>query len=337
MLIRVPDYFDKFSCLAGACPHSCCMKWEVVLDEATVQRYQAAEGPLGERLRAAMRFDGEDWCFPLNGGRCPFLNGENLCEVHLAMGEAATSVTCREHPRFTEDYGAFREITLSASCPEANRLLLDSEAPLTFLERTDCVPAEDGDEWLTWLMPLRDRLLDILRDRSRPLTARLRTFLLLARAAQARIDDEDFDGLATLPIPEDAAEPVAPTDLTTAALRLLGTLEVLEPDWRDLLRQAETAAPAVVSEALLERIAVYFAFRYLPKAVNDGDLLGRGELCVFAALTLRRLAAVCGLSEALRRFSCELEHDEENLEALLDAFRWEADFSAEAFAAALAE
>lgn len=29
----------------------------------------------------------------------------------------------------------------------------------------------------------------------------------------------------------------------------------------------------------LERIAVYFAFRYLLKAVNDGDLLGRAQFC----------------------------------------------------------
>ena len=35
MKLRVPDYFDDFSCLAGACPHSCCMEWEVVLDEDT--------------------------------------------------------------------------------------------------------------------------------------------------------------------------------------------------------------------------------------------------------------------------------------------------------------
>jgi hypothetical protein len=41
---------------------------------------------------------------------------------------------------------------------------------------------------------------------------------------------------------------------------------------------------------------------------------------VFAVLTVERLAAVCGLSEALRRFSCEIEHNEENVSALLEAF-----------------
>jgi hypothetical protein len=39
---------------------------------------------------------------------------------------------------------------------------------------------------------------------------------------------------------------------------------------------------------------------------------------VLAVLVIERLAAVCGLNEALRRFSCELEHSEENLETLQD-------------------
>ena len=90
MLIRVPDYYDRFRCLAGACPHTCCEAWEVVI------------GPLGEKLRQAMAVDEEgDVCFPLSGGRCPFLDGENLCEIHRELGEEATSVTCQEHPRFT--------------------------------------------------------------------------------------------------------------------------------------------------------------------------------------------------------------------------------------------
>ena len=162
MRVRVPDYFDGFSCLAGACPHSCCIGWEVVLDEDTVRRYQQLPGALGERLRDAMALDGEDVCFPLDGRRCPFLNQENLCDIHCALGPEATSVTCREHPRFIEDYGPFQEITLSAACPKANELLLGTRDPLTFSERQDNQPTEDGDEWLDWLVPLRDRLLDLL-------------------------------------------------------------------------------------------------------------------------------------------------------------------------------
>ena len=35
MRVTVPDYYEDFRCLAGACPHTCCEKWEVVIDEDT--------------------------------------------------------------------------------------------------------------------------------------------------------------------------------------------------------------------------------------------------------------------------------------------------------------
>ena len=96
MLTRVPDYYEAFHCLAGACPHTCCEKWEVVVDEETARLYQETPGPLGERLREALQTDKEgDFCFPLRGGRCPFLDRENLCEIHRMLGESATSATCR--------------------------------------------------------------------------------------------------------------------------------------------------------------------------------------------------------------------------------------------------
>lgn len=76
MLTRVPDYYEAFHCLAGACPHTCCEKWEVVVDEETARRYQETPGSLGERLREALQTDEEgDFCFPLPGRRCPFRTG----------------------------------------------------------------------------------------------------------------------------------------------------------------------------------------------------------------------------------------------------------------------
>lgn len=321
MKVRIPDYYDDFSCLAGNCPHSCCLGWEVVIDGETARRYQTASGPLSDRLRAAMCRDADgDVCFPLNGGRCPFLNQENLCDIHCAWGAEATSVTCREHPRFTEDYGSFREITLTVSCPAVDALLLGSNAPLTFLEREDGQPPEAGDEWLDWLVPLRDQMLDLLRDRSQPLNGRLRNLLRLAQTVQPYIDREETEAIPALtaawtaPAPEGTFAPLLPD-----ALRLLAGLEVLELDWPEILHQGETAADADVPEALLERIAVYFAFHYLLKTVNDGELLSRAAFCVFAVLVVQRLAAVCGLSEALRRFSREVEHNEDALDALLES------------------
>ena len=338
MLLRVPDYYKEFRCLAGECPHSCCEKWEVVIDEKTACRYAEVPGALGEKLRGALQCDEDgDFCFPLNGGRCPFLDTENLCEIHKKLGEEATSVTCQEHPRFTEDYGPFREVTLSASCPAANALLLGSREPLRFLEQETEEAGEKGDSWLDCLLPLREKLLAILEDRSASLRSRLRSFLLLAEQAQELLKEEreaELPALAAAWTAPDTAEQ-GESVLFPYGLRFLGTLEVLEEDWRDLLAQAESAPAGELPEELLERTAVYFAFRYLLKAVNDGDLLGRAQFVVFAVLTVERLAAGGGLGEALRRFSCEIEHNDGNLDALLEAFWQEEAFSLGQFLAAL--
>lgn len=341
MRIRVPDYYHRFHCLAGSCPHTCCEKWEVVIDEETACRYFGVPGPLGDRLREVLVVDEEgDFCFPLAGGRCPFLNQDNLCEIHQQLGQEATSVTCREHPRFTEDYGAFREISLSASCPAANALLLATEAPLTFLEWETQEPEEEMDPWLSGLLAIRRRMFQELGDRTQPLSARMVSCLLLAAQAQELLEEEQEAYLPALAInwEQPTVTMAEGPGLFPWGLRVLAGLEALEPDWLEILHQGEAGPLLPQPEALLERIAGYFLFRYLLKAVNDGDVLGRVQLCVFGVLTIQKLAPVCGgLPEALRRYSCEVEHNEDNLQALLTAFYKDADLSLTAFLRELKE
>ena len=88
MLLRTLDYEEQFRCLAGRCPHSCCVGWEVMLDEDHARRYLAGDDPLSRRAAEAMVYDEEEdaFAFPLSGGRCPFLDGEDLCELHRAWG-----------------------------------------------------------------------------------------------------------------------------------------------------------------------------------------------------------------------------------------------------------
>ena len=323
-MVRVPDYYEKFRCLAGKCPHSCCEKWEVVLDEETAARYRALPGPLGEKLRRAMTEESGEVCFALRGGRCPFLDEENLCEIHRTLGEKATSRTCQSHPRFIEEYGEVREVTLSASCPAANHLLLGENAPLRFVtvEKEGALPEE-----LRPLYALREACIGLLQNRTLPLRNRLSWLLLLANEAQAALDEGQEEVLYSLA--EAAAElpaeaPVEPTGagLFPAALEVLEELEILGEDWRPLLAAGKTAPGLELEEAapVLERICAYFLFRYFCKAYADGDLLSKAQLAVLGTLTAARLGGVCGLGEALRRFSREVEHSAENLDALQTAF-----------------
>ena len=42
-----PAYYDRFRCLAGACPDSCCQEWDVDVDPDSAKRYRALPGNWG--------------------------------------------------------------------------------------------------------------------------------------------------------------------------------------------------------------------------------------------------------------------------------------------------
>ena len=182
------------------------------------------------------------------------------------------------------------------SCPAANALLLGSSQTLTFCTRETAEDGEKSDPWTEALLPVRERMLTLLADRSKRLRKRLADVLLLAAAAQELLDQEEIGKLPALasswqPKPWAAEN----GGVFPAVLHVLKGLDILDPAWQTLLDRAEKAAPIPVPDDLLERTAAYFIFRYPLKAVNDGDLLGRVQLCVFGMLTVQKLAPVCGL------------------------------------------
>lgn len=74
MKIRVPDYFNKFKCIASECEDTCCAGWEIVIDNETYKKYQRIDGEFGKRLRdKIVHSDGEN-IFVLKGNDCEFLN-----------------------------------------------------------------------------------------------------------------------------------------------------------------------------------------------------------------------------------------------------------------------
>ena len=73
-------------------------------------------------------------------GKCVLLRKDGLCPLQAAYGAEMLCRTCFTHPRCTEEYGQEAELTLSASCPEAARLLLEHDAPLALTETDDGGP-----------------------------------------------------------------------------------------------------------------------------------------------------------------------------------------------------
>ena len=87
MKIVYPDYYPDFSCIADRCNHSCCIGWEIDIDQDALTRFQSAEGPMGQRLKENISLEGEPHFILGEDERCPFLNEKGLCDLILYGGE----------------------------------------------------------------------------------------------------------------------------------------------------------------------------------------------------------------------------------------------------------
>ena len=148
MKLIVPKYFHDFKCISNECTDSCCIGWEINIDEDTAEYYESVPGELGERLRNAM-YENEDGdiSFHLSKKkRCPFLNGENLCDICIHLGEELLSEVCTEYPRFSLWYADVQQKCLSLSCEEAGRILFSKEEPVEFVEMELPGEVEFGEE-----------------------------------------------------------------------------------------------------------------------------------------------------------------------------------------------
>ena len=116
------------------------------------------------------------------------------------------------------------------------------------------------------------------------------------------------------------------TDMAARAeiLELLRSLDVLTPGYAALLEKARPDALAPADENTWENLLVYFLYRYVLKAAVDGDVFGRVRAAAVGVLAVRMLAAPGGgdldaAVDAAYRYGREIEHDEDNLLALVRA------------------
>ena len=102
-------------------------------------------------------------------------------------------------------------------------------------------------------------------------------------------------------------------------------LEVLNPHWTDMLNkayEAETTSPAHdADEVVCEQLMVYFVFRYFLKGAFDCDPLSKMKFAAVSVMTVIALENALGdFAECARMYSIEIEHDEDNIEAIYDEF-----------------
>lgn len=307
-----PNYYPHFQCIADQCKHSCCIGWVIDVDLDTLAYYHTIAGSLGERLQKGIDESGEPAHFILGEGeRCPFLNQTGLCDLIIGLGGESLCQICRDHPRFRSFFSDRTEIGLGLCCEAAGELILKRR------EKTELILLEDdgGDEELlapdASLLEWREELFDIAQDRNRTVKTRAADIL---RAAEMNLPDH--------------------TQAEWAEIYL--KLERLEADWTDILHDWKETdlsdAPLLDTpewETAFEQLLVYFLYRHLPFALDDGEYEGHAAFAVLSYAVIRdlcRLYAVLhggvsldDLVEIARRYSAEVEYSDENVEAVLDA------------------
>lgn len=216
MIFGTPSYYRKFRCIADRCKDSCCIGWEIDIDEDTFAYYKSVEGTFGRRLSEHMTEEGQNSFALRENGWCPFLNDQKLCDICIELGEEALCEVCTEYPRFTMEYENVREKVLSLSCEEVGRILFSSAEKTVWEERElpdFCDEAEDaareagyagedaaawnlGDDEedadegtvdAVWLRGVRARAVEILQDRTKPVFVRAAEYLCYCEEMQEEL------------------------------------------------------------------------------------------------------------------------------------------------------
>ena len=130
-----PDYFDSFYCIADECKNTCCGGWNINIDKKTLKKYKNSNHPLIKEKRKNLFNSGPRGTFiNLDENRmCPLLDNKNLCSIHKELGVDFLSDTCKIYPRVLKKIDGTLELSLSASCEAAAKLILENKDGISFI------------------------------------------------------------------------------------------------------------------------------------------------------------------------------------------------------------
>lgn len=319
MIYTTPDYFNEFKCTADRCRDTCCAGWQIVIDKESMEKYKKLKGDYIWKVMACVDWETETFRQD-NAKRCAFLNEQNLCELYKNAGEESLCKTCHNYPRHIEEFEGVREITLSVSCPEVARILMERLTPVDFVTREDVEveETESFDNYDPFLFSIledaRKEMLLIMQNRDIPLKERAVRVLAMAHDMQGRINRQEMFACADV-IQKYTTEKacafihnfVAQKDcateekVTREMFDKLYELEFLRDDWEEMLHKTQNMLFFTMKESYgqlrkefenwkgknpnidihLEQIFVYFLFTYFPGAVYDGEIFAKAQMAVY--------------------------------------------------------
>lgn len=301
-----PDYYSEFKCIGSKCKNNCCCGgWEIEVDDASMERFETIEGIFGERVRNSINSDN---VFIHEKGRCPMLTDTGLCEM-VINGEKLC-VVCDEYPRFTEYFDDYIECGISLSCEAAADIILNNERIVKLSGNS----GECKEDIFKLLINSRDEVFGILQDRKLDVYKRIRLVLDYGEALQNHINNNDLLNFSYTPCDRLTNQ----ADISPV-FEILSDIDCLDDRWNDNLKEINPEFKA--TDIQLEQIAVYFVYRYFMKGVFDCDVISKLKFMAFGIIAINGLADACGnVFESARRYSIEVEHNEENIDMIYDEF-----------------
>ena len=303
MQLFAPKYYKDFKCIADRCKHSCCIGWEIDVDEKTLCRYKTEKDGYFKAILSGINEDGDAPHFVLcENERCPHLDKSGLCEIIKRFGDEYLPDICREHPRFYNNSRLGKEVGIGMACEEACRLILSSD------EYSEMIRLEQ----------VADENYDFKFD---TVAARNDIYFTLSRA-----DIPYEDKLAFLWKKYDA-DPSLTSD--SEWREFICSLEYLYEDHKNLfsLYTSDVKTPRH-SAPFLERFLAYMIYRHAtPKRTEEEFRLALG-LSFFAERLLASLIKSCKefdtdrIFELARIISEEIEYSEENTDAIMLEFEF---------------
>lgn len=297
MKIVKPTFYKNFKCIAGDCPDSCCQGWEVDADSDSLEYYKTLDNSLEikKRIDSVLSKDEFDnTIFTLAPKkRCPFLNDENLCDMHIAIGGEHTPYTCRTFPRFIYDFGATREIGISFSCPVASDMMYNTESFDFETEVNSDLPTLNDIDAEKYFLLYKGRAeaYKIAKDKSKSIRERLNDLLDLGVLLQEKLlpYDEGGDDIAFFDVFKNP--------------------ELINPEWKE---KVENFSLKQVSDTQSnENILMYFLYKYLMQAVYDDDALSKIKMAVIGVLINTYFGED---SWTIHLWSKETEHSQYNMD-----------------------
>ncbi len=297
MKLFAPKYYNEFKCIADKCTHSCCMGWEIDIDSSSMKKYSRLNGDYGKQIKESIDKGDTPHFRLLAGNRCPHLNEKGLCNIIINCGEQYLCDICREHPRFYNFTNYGQEVGLGMSCPEACRIILNSDD----YNEIEVIARGTGDlEIIDYdAIADRDKIYAVLKGENISLADKINTICQSYGIDLKKIDEEAYS-------------------------ECINSLEYLNDSHKkQFLLFSLEAKISEDNEKYLERAFAYFVYRHCTEAISVEDFKISLSFSLFCEALLASLTAykkegdVCEIARAL---SEEIEYNTDNVDKIKELF-----------------